>query len=89
MAQHEGASQRAVLEAGGWKSEQMVRRYAHLSAEHLLRTTQLLDAVLQHKNSTQPSPGQVPRPLQLLEVLVGRVGIEPTTNGLRVRCSTS
>jgi len=24
-----------------------------------------------------------------LAVLVGRVGIEPTTNGLRVRCSTS
>ena len=24
-----------------------------------------------------------------LELLVGRVGIEPTTNGLRVRCSTN
>src|SRR6266481_4012017 len=24
-----------------------------------------------------------------LKLLVGRVGIEPTTNGLRVRCSTS
>ena len=26
---------------------------------------------------------------QPLNFLVGRVGIEPTTNGLRVRCSTS
>lgn len=47
-----GADQRALLEAGGWKSEQMVRRYAHLSAEHLLPTARLLDRVLQHDFST-------------------------------------
>ena len=36
-----GASQRALLEAGGWKSERMVRRYAQLSATHLWPTAKL------------------------------------------------
>jgi len=34
-----------MLEPGGWKSESMVRRYAHMSVEHLLPyTDQLLPA---------------------------------------------
>jgi len=34
-----------LLEPGGWKSESMVRRYAHMSVEHLLPyTDQLLPA---------------------------------------------
>ena len=33
----------ALQEMGGWSSEQMVKRYAHLSADHLLGHSKLLD----------------------------------------------
>ena len=56
MLVQNGATQRALLEVGGWKSEQIVRRYAHHSAAHLLPTAKLLDPLFQHKNSTQQSP---------------------------------
>jgi integrase len=35
-----------LQELGGWKSEKMVQRYAHLSVEHLSSSAEILDSVL-------------------------------------------
>lgn len=36
----------ALQEMGGWESIEMVRRYAHLSAEHLQSHAALLDEIV-------------------------------------------
>ena len=85
----------ALHELGGWESSKMVRRYAHLAAEHLAPYAERLcamRAIAAESDGTNTAQGwkiQGLASLQALERLVGRVGIEPTTNGLRVRCSTS
>jgi hypothetical protein len=59
------------------------------------RVAERLDAqraVAAASNASDPAAGEKKQglaSLQALAMLVGRVGIEPTTNGLRVRCSTS
>jgi integrase len=41
----QGTSLFALQEMGGWESASMVRRYAHLSAEHLAPYADRLDAL--------------------------------------------
>jgi len=41
-----GVNLNAVRELGGWKTEAMVRRYAHLSPQHLAPHAECLDHVL-------------------------------------------
>lgn len=75
-----GASLVELQELGGWKSQEMVRRYAHLSANHLAGVSQRVCTFFartgENNNATPCKP---------LNLLVGRAGIEPATNGLKVR----
>ncbi len=41
-----GASLAELQELGGWQSASMVRRYAHLSADHLLKVSTTLDGMI-------------------------------------------
>jgi len=79
-----------LQELGAWKSETMVKRYAHFAPEQLRRaadrpatfwstdTKQAAkeNAATHHMSGTHAC------------LLVGRTGFEPVTNGLKVRCST-
>jgi hypothetical protein len=79
-----------LQELGGWESPEMVRRYAHLSAEHLAPHAERLCTLRAEEspdygtNTAQAYKCQGPALRQALESLVGRAGIEPATNGLRV-----
>jgi hypothetical protein len=73
-----------LQELGAWKTESMVRRYAHFAPEQLRKAADRLATFW--STETNQVTAETPQPVELL---VGRVGIEPTTNGLRVRCSTS
>jgi len=68
-----------LQELGAWKSEAMVRRYAHFAPEQLRKAADRLTTFWY----TAPKKDAADRP-QAVESLVGRGGIEPTTNGLRV-----
>jgi beta-glucosidase/6-phospho-beta-glucosidase/beta-galactosidase len=72
-----------LQELGAWRSEAIVRRYAHFAPEQMRKAADRLAFwyTAPEKNAAEAA--------QVVESLVGRVGIEPTTNGLRVRCSTS
>ena len=80
----------ALQELGGWESPEMVRRYAHLAADHLapyaerLCAGRAVAAASDGTNSAQGRKRQGLASLQPLDMLVGRAGIEPATNGLRV-----
>nr|QNT59140.1 putative phage integrase [Neisseria musculi] len=73
----------------------MVQQYAHLAPEHLYEHAALLDGVgLNHGTNLAHHKigGSKEKSLNTclgLENLVGREGFEPSTNGLKVRCSTS
>ena len=73
-----------LQELGAWKSEAMVRRYAHFAPEQMRKAADRL-ATFWYTAAKQVA-AETPQPVELL---VGRAGIEPATNGLRVRCSTS
>ena len=85
----------ALQEMGGWESISMVQRYAHLAPEHLHEHAALLDGAGLGFGTNQAHPkigGGKEKSLNAcldLESLVGREGLEPSTNGLKVRCSTS
>ena len=75
----------------------MVRRYAHLSVKHL---EEYADGLCETKkigtNMTQSGeghedsiPGDCCNALILLTLMVGRIGFEPMTIGLKARCSTN
>jgi hypothetical protein len=73
-----------LQELGAWKTETMVKRYAHFAPEQLRRAADRLATFwstgteLAQKKTRQP-----------IDLLVGRAGFEPATNGLKVRCSTN
>ena len=85
----------ALQEMGGWESISMVQRYANLAPEHLHEHAALLDGAGLGFGTNQAHPkigGGKEKSLNAclgLEKLVGREGFEPSTNGLKVRCSTS
>ena len=75
---------------GGWKTASMVERYAHLAPDHLANAASRIDSVFDgYDLATVDQNEKRLASLQTALVLVGRAGIEPTTNGLKVRCSTS
>ena len=90
-----GVEDRDLLELGGWKSEKMVRRYGHLSPEHLAGAAAKLNRVLQSSIIVPPydSPTFAEKEngaasLQAPSNLAPRPGLEPGTCGLTVRRST-
>ena len=71
----------AELQAlGGWQSEAMVRRYAHLAPDHLRLAAEKSTTfwLRSGKNGNQNS-------VQVIDSMVPTVGFEPTTNGLQRR----
>jgi hypothetical protein len=67
----------------------MVERYAQLAPDPLAEAAGRLDSLLAGYDLATSEKEKGPVSDQPLESLVGREGIEPSTNGLRVRCSTS
>lgn len=43
-----------IKEMGGWKSDSMVERYAHLAPEHLARHAAVIDDVLRPRGERAP-----------------------------------
>ena len=75
-----GASLIELQELGGWKKPEMVRRYAHLSANHLAAVSQNVCTFFAQaggKNETNTSKS--------LNSMAPRPGLEPGTCGLTVR----
>lgn len=50
-----GTDQRVLQELGGWQSSEMVRRYAHLNAEHLAAHAGNIESQLRHRPSDSKS----------------------------------
>ena len=78
----------------GWKSRVMVDRYAKFATEHLTVAAERIQRgrdrnVIDSSRFVRAKKAKSCALTKLFEFVVGRVGIEPTTNGLRVRCSTS
>ena len=77
----------ALQELGGWKSAAMVRRYAHLAADHLAPYAERLCAAREVENETVARFGTVSKTAracrrQALDCLVAGAGFEPATFGL-------
>ena len=77
----------ALQELAGWKTEKMVRRYAHLGAEHLAIYAGNTES--HGTNTAQPPDFRGTAPIashgKLKKLVVARGGIEPPTRGLSVR----
>ena len=93
-----------VQRISGHKTMAMVARYAHANGAHIqlamdrlqnrLNTPQEVAESAEfpphdYTKTTPDDPELLDETLQPLEILVGRGGFEPPTNGLKVRCSTS
>ena len=80
-----------MKELEGWKSRLMVDRYAKFATEHLA----VAAARIEGKRGENPTFPYVllqrgtAEHAKSLNGLVGRAGVEPATNGLKVRCSTN
>jgi hypothetical protein len=73
-----------LQELGAWKSEAMVRRYAHFAPEQMRKAADRL-AMFWYTGPKKPSVVNA----QVSDSLVPAAGFEPTTNGLQNRCSTN
>ena len=76
---------------GGWATLGMVLRYAHLGADHLARTRRADRKTQSHPHKFRRSPKKrigEKRGKSLIK-MVARDGIEPSTRGFSVRCSTN
>ena len=51
-----------IKEMGGWKSDSMVERYAHLAPEHLARHAAVIDELL--RKDVEPTPLQSVKPVK-------------------------
>jgi integrase len=67
-----------LQELGAWKTETMVKRYAHFAPEQLRKAADRLATFWY--TAPKEAVGEAP---QVPESLVPAVGIEPTTNGLQ------
>jgi hypothetical protein len=66
----------------------MVERYAHLAPDQLAHAASRLNSMFVGYDSATLHQNEKRLPsLAAAWILVGRAGIEPTTNGLKVRCS--
>jgi hypothetical protein len=78
----------ALQELGGWESPEMVRRYAHLAAEHLapyadpLCALRAVESENHGTNTAQAGKCKRPARRQAVELLVAGTGFEPVTFGL-------
>ncbi len=84
-----GVSDSVLMALAGWRDPKMVRRYAHLSSSHLAGSAAKIDALLQgsdwrvsHKTPTVEKQA-LENESQSLDLMVGRAGFEPATNGLK------
>jgi integrase len=84
-----GVGLHELMELGGWKSEKMVRRYAHLSPEHLAGAAAKLNGILQssilvppYESPTVKVPAKKAKRPKRAAVLAPRPGLEPGTCGL-------
>ena len=79
-----------IQRAGGWKTAIMVQRYAHLSPDHMRAAVERLvsrgSAIQSATKTLEGNPGDG---VTAEEELVTRVGIEPTTPGLKGRYSAN
>ena len=79
-----------IQRAGGWKTAIMVQRYAHLSQEHMrVAVERLAENKTGTRISTKTLAGNPGDGVTAEEELVTRVGIEPTTPGLKGRYSAN
>ena len=85
-----------LKDLGGWKSRVMVDRYAKCATKNLVVAAARIectrsegDVVQLSTFSPRSAKQRASSEANPLMCLVGRVGVEPTTYGLRVRCSTS
>ena len=85
-----GTPQHILQELGGWETALMVRRYAHLSAEHLAMYAEKIGrlCVIQGTKLAQCQRSQDAKELQVIDWLVGRARFELATNWLKASCST-
>jgi integrase-like protein len=78
----------ALQELAGWETEKMVRRYAHLAAEHLAVYAANTES---HGTNTAQPPDFRGSPIasgeELRKFVVARGGIEPPTRGFSVQGS--
>ncbi len=80
-----GTPLEVLRQLGGWADMTMVLRYAHLSPSYVAGYVGNASLTI----SPTPDSDAEENEMQVADYLVGRAGIEPATNGLRVRCSTS
>lgn len=71
----------ALQELGGWETTSIVRRYAHLAADHLAAHADRMTGVC-GTNLVQVRKEQGLERAQALEVTGGDGGLEPSTYGL-------
>ena len=83
----QNASLPQIMAALGQKTESMARRYAHLAgkaAKRFVDALPVMGKVMELPVRQQVGTKQVTQSSKL----VSPVGFEPTTNGLKGRCST-
>jgi hypothetical protein len=79
-----------VQRAGGWKTAIMVQRYAHLSPDHMRAAVERLAQTGSATcSATRQFSGKPGDGVSADDDLVTRVGIEPTTPGLKGRYSAN
>ncbi len=79
-----GTTLAELQELGGWKTEAMVRRYAHLAPDHLRLAAE--------KSATfwlRSGKSKDQKAVQVIDLMVPTERFELPTNGLQNRCSTS
>ncbi len=84
----QGVPTHALQELGGWKSDAMVKRYAHLGPSDMAEYSNVIDAVLDPKKTQAQKKGLRSWRNPFIS-LAPRRGLEPRTRWLTATCSTS
>ena len=85
-----GLTTQEIMDLGGWKSYSMVLNYSHLSpAQSAIAANKVSAYLAQSQTQSAADASNDEEFLKFLRDLgLGRVGLEPTTNALKGRCST-
>jgi hypothetical protein len=75
----QGANDRTLMVLGGWKSPAMLSRYAHLSPTHLYQAVENLTRI----GTVTTGVRKEGEAHKLLEDMVSRLGLEPSTLALK------